>query len=441
MKKKLLIAFLLLQSISFFAQNIEANRDKIKQAQTELAQSLSEYFSNIATTDLDTLFNQLITSKAYHAENEFHNYLIGGILFNIDATQSYEYHEKAYNARPNDENFILEYALELHRKQEFAKAAELYEKYMLNKVEDKRINALLADCYMNTGDTQKAIDCWNKADHAKNHTSIDFAINIVYGNNDQFRIRNTIRNEIKQNNFKRMDDLIFMDSNWATDWYNSGVNKRFLDEDIDFIKNQLGENNEDYLILKAYMSVKEERDGGKITKILKDNSLLIDNGKLPKFGNIASNLLKICFQKGVLTEKEFYTTRGEALLNQASETHNIELLNVYAYLQAEVDGKVKPEIDKLGWKTFKDERFAVSYFLGQDAETSCAGTEVAEAIRDFPSSSKLYWFSAYCAGEKGEKMKPYLIELIKKEFKTLKSDPSRYSYKLKGYFGLLEQEK
>jgi hypothetical protein len=62
-------------------------------------------------------------------------------------------------------------------------------------------------------------------------------------------------------------------------------------------------------------------------------------------------------------------------------------------------------------------------------------------MRDFPNSSKLYWFSAYCAGNKGEKLKPYLIELIKKEFKTLKSDSSRYSYKLKSYLALLEQEK
>jgi hypothetical protein len=38
-------------------------------------------------------------------------------------------------------------------------------------------------------------------------------------------------------------------------------------------------------------------------------------------------------------------------------------------------------------------------------------------------------------------MTPYLIELIKKEFKTLQSDPSRYSNKLNSYFGLLEQEK
>jgi tetratricopeptide (TPR) repeat protein len=182
MERKLIIStLLLLESFPFFAQNIEANRDKIKQASAELAVPFSEYFNHIPTTDLDTLFNKLITSKAYHAENEFHNYLIGGVLYNIDADKSFEYHEKAYKARPNDQNFILEYALELHRKKQFDKAAELYEKYMLKNVEDKGINALLADCYINTGDIKKAIDYWNKADHANKHTEIDFAINSVYG--------------------------------------------------------------------------------------------------------------------------------------------------------------------------------------------------------------------------------------------------------------------
>ena len=46
MKKKLFIALLLLQNVPFFAQNIEANSDEIKQAQIELALPFAEYMTN-----------------------------------------------------------------------------------------------------------------------------------------------------------------------------------------------------------------------------------------------------------------------------------------------------------------------------------------------------------------------------------------------------------
>ena len=120
-----------------------------------------------------------------NATDEYKKYLIGGALYNVDTVQSYKLHKEAYEADPKEQNFILEYAIELHRKRQYAEAAKLYEAYSDKVKDDIRIYVWLADCYINTGETNKSIENWKKANHSANHTSIDIAIHTIYGKPDQ----------------------------------------------------------------------------------------------------------------------------------------------------------------------------------------------------------------------------------------------------------------
>jgi hypothetical protein len=129
------------------------------------------------------------------------------------------------------------------------------------------------------------------------------------------------------------------------------------------------------------------------------------------------------------------------LLKLAEKTKDKETLNIYAYLQGSVNGKVDASIDKLGWTEFKDERFAISYFIGKADKNRYDDKELAQALLDFPNSSKLYWVKTNCAKIENKPLRPHLIELIKREFKTLGSDENHYSYPLKSFFGYLENEK
>ena len=79
--------------------------------------------------------------------------------------------------------------------------------------EDFRVNVWLADCYINTGDIEKSITNWKKANHPKNHTSIDFAIHTIYGKTDQIKLRNEYRIEIEKGNIQAYYSLIFLEVN------------------------------------------------------------------------------------------------------------------------------------------------------------------------------------------------------------------------------------
>ena len=422
-------------------QALISNRDLIDKAKGELQAAITTFSSCIVKSDTKLCIDNLTSN----ATTEYRKYLIGGMLYEIDTFQSFKLHKEAYLANQQEQNFILEYAIELHRKRQYAEAAKLYEAYSAKEKNDIRIFVWLSDCYINMGETNKSIENWQRANHSQNHTSIDFAIHTIYGKTNQIENRNKYKAEIAQGKPISFYPLIFLDQNWEFDWWNAGVQEYFLTEDIEFAKTKLDANSNDFKILDAYVAIKKlEKETNKadvIKKILLNNNLILDNKPLPQFASMASDLLRICFMNRLLNETDFYQSRGQELLSLAKKTNDKECLNIYAYLQAAVDGKVKPETDLLGWKEFKDERFAISYFMGKADNNRYDDKELEQALADFPNSAKLYWVKTNCAKIEGKELKPHLIELIKREFKTLGSDQSHFSDQLNSYFGYLSVDK
>lgn len=435
------LTILILVTCSCYSQRLVSNRDKIETAKKELSTAMETFNSCIVNSDLDNCTLTLIKN----ADNEYKKYVIGGILYEIDKDKSFQLHKEAYLAKQDELDFILEYAIELHRKGEFEEATKLYEKYSKEKSEDFRVNVWLADCYINSGDIEKSISNWKKANHPKNHTSIDFAIHIIYGRIDQIKLRNDYRKEIETGNIQNLYSLIFLDMNWELDWWNTNTQEYFLKEDVRLLESKLEKTNIDYNTIQTYIKIKNlsksDNSSDSIKILLTNNKIIIGSNPLPTNGQVASDLLRICFINQLVSENEFYNNRGQELLKLAQATKDKELLNIYAYLQATVNGNVAASIDKLGWTDFKDERFAISYFIGKAGKNRFDDKELAQALTEFPNSSKLYWVKVNCAKIENIKLKPHLIELIKREFKTLGSDPSHYSYPLKSYFEYLEGEK
>ncbi|MBN9292648.1 MAG: tetratricopeptide repeat protein [Flavobacteriia bacterium] len=418
-----------------------SSRDKIETAKKELNAAMTTFNGCIVNSDLDNCIATLIKS----ADNEYKKYIIGGLLYKIDKDKSFQLHKEAYLSKPDELDFNLEYAIELHRNGEFSEASKIYEKYGKEKPDDFRINIWLADCYINTGDIEKSISNWKKANHPKNHTSIDFAIHTIYGRSDQIKLRNDYRKEIETGNIQALYSLIFLDMNLELDWWNTNTQEYFLKEDVRLIESKFEKTNIDYNTIQTYIKIKNlsnsENGGDSIKMLLTNNKIIIGLNPLPTNGQIASDLLRICFINQLISKQEFYNNRGQELLKLANATKDKELLNIYAYLQATVNGKVDTSIDKLGWSIFKDERFAISYFIGKADKNRFDDKELAQALTDFPNSSKLYWVKTNCAKIENIELRPHLIELIKREFKTLGSDESHYSYSLKSYFYYLESEK
>lgn len=436
---------LLLLTIIFFsachAQTLTEDRDKIDAASQVLTPATKQYATCLQQGAADQCIRNLVSA----AKNDYEKYIVGNTLYQADAAESFRLHQEVYQANPNNLYFNLEYAIGLHRKGEYQKAAELYEKYSKQKPDDIRLYVWLADCYINTGDVDKAISNWNKAGHSRHHTSIDFAIGTIYGDTLQVKKRSGYRDALKHKVAEAIYPLIFLDANWELDWWNTIVRKDNLDQDLALVKEILKEDNTDYKVITAYAAIKKTSQSftaaDTIKNILKQNNLLVGKGGFPVYGPVASDLLRICFINKILDETQFNHDRGAELLKNAHDLKDKELMNIYAYLQSTVNGHVDPATDLSGWKEFHDERFAMSYFIGKAAKNSYDDPELAQAIKDFPNSSGLYWIKANCAKIERRSMHAVLIELTKRDFKTLNSGGERSSYQLNSFFAALQTEK
>jgi len=419
----------------------ENNKEVIKEALEEITPAI-EYFLSDCIVNKDC--NECITDLVSKAKNEYQQYLIAGVLYNIDAEASYNLHKAAYIKRPTELNFNLEYAIENHRIGDYETAIKHYEIYKQANDADYRIDVWLSECYLNMNNYTKAIEHWKLANHPKNHTGIDKAIHIIRGETDGIKKRSDLIAKIKSKDSKSAYELIFLDMNWKLDWWNTNIQEYFLEKDIATIKNVFGANSTEYVQLAAYTEIKhlsqKKSSSGAIKTVFINAKLVVDNNKIPTNGNVASDLLRIALINKLVDEKEFFEKRGQEIVALADQYKDIELLNIYAYLEAVVTGHVSEETDKKGWNEYKSEKFAISYFIGLAAKNTYDNPDLAKAITDFPNSSKIHWVKLNCAVIEKKDIKPDLIEVLKKEFKTLGYDRTYYSYNLKNYFYLLEKE-
>ncbi|WP_299888269.1 hypothetical protein [uncultured Lacinutrix sp.] len=442
MKKTILFIILSAILLSCNAQvNTENNKEKIKKAQTEITPAL-EYFLSDCLVNKDC--NDCVEDLVSKAKNEYQKYLIGGALYTIDSKTSYKLHKSAYEKYPNELNFNLEYAIESHRIGDYQTAIKHYEVYKQAIEKDYRVDVWLSECYLNIDNYPKAIEHWKKANHPKNNTGIDKAIYIIHGQVDQIKKRSDLIAKTKSKDSKSAYELIFLDMNWELDWWNNNIQEYFLEKDINTIKSTFGPNSKEYLQLSAYKKIKhlskKSNYKDSIKTALLDSKLILDNAPMPINGKVASDLLRISFINRLLDEKKFFEKRGQEMINLADKYKDEELLNIYAYLESVATGHVSEQTDKKGWNEYQSEKFAISYFIGLANKNKYDNPDLEKALADFPNSSKIHWVKLNCAKIEGKDIKTDLIEVLKKEFKTLGSDQNKYSYGLKNYFYLLETE-
>ncbi|MCW3127006.1 MAG: hypothetical protein JWO03_2664 [Bacteroidetes bacterium] len=425
------------------AQALTSHNPEIGAAREKLNPAFKDFGSCIAKSELRQCMDELIKK----APDNYSQYNVAGLLFKADTAASYRLHQQAYLTQPDDEDFLLQYAIELHRRGQYEQASQLYEKYLDKHPGQVSLYTWLTDCYMNLDKTAKAMELWAKAGQPKNQSSVDAAINTIYGKSDNIAKRNAWRVDLTKGQKSIAPTLIYLDANWKLDPNNKIMEEDFLTADMDLAKQKLDSTSAAFKQLKVYIAIKrlskENRTAMRdsVKSILKAAGLILEGKPLPDNGAIASDLVLTAITTGVLDEKVLVNTRGPEILKLAKSNKDADMLSLYTTLLAGTKGAVDPAINKMGWKEFKDERFAAAYFIGKGENNKHNDPELAQAMVDFPGSAILYWVKINCARVEGKPMKALFIELIKREFKTLGSDPNHSSTGLQSYFGYLAQQK
>lgn len=408
------------------------NNMSFDKARKSLEPAIARFDYCLADTGVAKCSKGLISS----ANNDFEKYSVAKAITEISPKESRRLSKNVYSSQKNVSEFILLAANSLHREGKFSKAFPLYNKYQKLEPNDFRVHVWLSECYINTGETKKALEEWKLADHSKNQVGVNQAIHTVHLNSSQYTSREELRKKVKKGDQAAAFDLIYLDMNWEIDWWNHSPRKDFAKADLYLIKKIFGPKSKTYDQSFAYTSIKSYAKSflniDHVRSIFHSANLVIDNGDFVPSRSITADLISIALTLGLINEQKFYKERNKDLVDLINQTSNGELVNLYIYLEETVKGEPNNELNKRGWTEFNDEKCAVSYFMNTKGNFS--ENEINKAIKEFPNSAKLEWIRMNRSDNPETNRKQELIKLIKKEFKTLDSDDFRYSTSLNGYF-------
>lgn len=412
-----------------FAQNNNA----IDKANKSLKSSISRFDYCLIDTCVKKCSNTLTNA----AKDEYQYFVVGQTLLIPSPNKSSSLFKKSYSKNKNNPDFLIKYANSLHRNGQYTQAIELYKKHEKTYPNNLSIHVWLSECYINIGQTKKAIEEWKLANHSKNQIAINEAIHKIHLNTSQHITREKLRKRVSKGDTSAAFDLIYLDMNWEYSWWKHDPNKEFAEADLFLIKYTFGKKSSIYDNALAYTSIKTYAKSflnvDHVKHMYLSSGLVINNGKLVPSGKITSDLITVALNLGLIQEQSFYQNRNRDLVDLINKTKSGELANLYIYLEETVKGKQNNELNKKGWKEFNDEKCAVSYFLVQKNQLD--PNELKQAIKDFPNSAKLEAIHYSYLKDKASRVE--LISLIQKEFKTLNSNDFRYSTNLNEYFRTL----
>ena len=165
---------------------------------------------------------------------------VANVLFNLDRATSYALHKQVYEAKPNEPDVILEWAMERHRKGEYAEATPLYQQYLDAVKDEPQINALLADCLVEQGKLSDAVAIWDAArpcHEPRGHRSGDQrCLRRYFAASPPGRLAETR----EEQGSRAAEKLIYLDLNMDQDWWNIDIDDDALGRDLPVIDAVLG---------------------------------------------------------------------------------------------------------------------------------------------------------------------------------------------------------
>lgn len=370
---------------------------------------------------------------------------VANVLFNLDRTTSYALHKKVYEAKPKEPDVILEWAMERHRKGEYAEATPLYQQYLDQVKDEPQINALLADCLVEQGKLSEAAGIWDAAAHAVNHEAIDLAINDIYGDVSPLRRRADLLNHVKNKEPGAAEKLIYLDLNMDQDWWNIDIDDDALGRDLPVIDAVLGPDSKRAKAIHCWVDIELQDTiaSAPVLKSLEDAGLIVEKGALPESSLVAGGLIDAVLEVHLMTKDQLFERFDKELTDRTkAEAGDIDALRILCKLSSENQARYET-LNRFGWDHYADAQCAVSLLnlLLSEKKLEHDSPDLKKALTQFPDNGVIQNLSIITMDE-SEVTKDQLVAAIKAEYHHLSPglDGQPDSYTLNAHFKLLKQK-
>ena len=182
--------------------------------------------------------------------------IMGNMWFGMDPEFSYEMHAKAFAMAPEEHMVQREWALELHRSGEFAKALPIYDQFIHSDAHSGgQFAALQADCALALGLPEQAVTAWEGTHRLTDRATVAQPLGWIGGKIDPRRQRAQWIQEAKDGDFSSLEDLVLGDLIWGREGENYFVNYEYFEHDYRLAQKALGDKSERALDLGALADV------------------------------------------------------------------------------------------------------------------------------------------------------------------------------------------
>ncbi|WP_395736617.1 hypothetical protein [Prosthecobacter sp.] len=376
--------------------------------------------------------------------------VLAEFLFRLDDAKSLEYSRRANDKLPDEPATNLELAKRLHRAGNHTEAQIRYKWSLAADPAQFLPNALQAECLTRSRMAKEAVAHWEKAGPEDNATGIAYGIFEVHGPANPLKRRADLLKAVQQGQTAKIEDLIALSAVWDRDWWNSEVNKAFLQRDMEMARKVLAAEPQRLAELNLYArTYLEEVNAEWLKKELEEGGWLIgEKSKLPSSARVAERLINLA-GKHHLADVPTLLSRFEKELRTrafADGPKDLGAVNLLAGLMINA-GKARAAdltaVKRVGWKLYHDPVMAGGYLadkLNQN-KLDYKNLELRSALTEFPQDSMLCMLDVVLAKEGSYSMRDPLLAAIPAEFTQLSPDVGtvRGISRLNAYFGMLKE--
>lgn len=370
---------------------------------------------------------------------------VANVLFNLDRATSYDLHKKVYEAKPNEPDVILEWAMERHRKGEYAEATPLYQQYLAAVTDEPQINALLADCLVQQGKLTDAVGVWDAAGHALNHELIDLAISDIYGDISPLRRRADLLKRVMNKEPEAAEKLIYLDLNMDQDWWNVDIDEDALDRDLPVVDAVLGPDSKRAKAIHCWVDIEllDTVAAEPVLKSLDDAGLILEKGELPESSIVAAALIDAALESKLQTKDQLFERFEKALTDRTkSQTGDIDALRILCKLSSDHPERLE-NLYRFGWDHYADAKSAAALLtlLNSQKKLDHDNADLKKALAQFPDDGVIQNLGIITMDE-SDVTRDQLVTAIKAEYHHLSPglDGQPDSYTLNAHFKMLKQK-
>ncbi len=370
------------------------------------------------------------------------HFVLGNMLYAVDPERSFSHHAAAFAELPSEPGVVLEMAYQHHRRGDCTKAMPHYAKLASIGWLSPERHALLAHCQLELGHPEDALASWQAAGFPERRAAIDQVIHQVFGDLAPLARHDALVQRVLARDEGAVGELLQNALEWRQDWWNAAPNMQAFTAAVAAVERGFGADHAIAREVRLLEKSLELEGTPAFGELLREEGLLLgDEGRLPTSSWVAKEWIHDALKAELLSYADLERHMPE-LGRRARSGEDLAALDIVARVLTETGRKPQlAEFDRLGWETYGEERFALSYLAGRKDEVGGSLDHddrfLLEARDDFPRTPRIARIALVLATRAGQDTTEDVVRLIDAEYHGLRSDPSRGSTYLNAYFGEL----